>query len=74
MGLVFMCVCVCVILQQCSVTVLFGSYLPYPSIQVHPTEKYSRETCTASADSLKGSIARSKDRFMNLCVMTLWIS
>lgn len=29
---------VCVLLQQCSVTVLLGSYLPYSSIQVHPIE------------------------------------
>lgn len=63
---IYVCLRAFVISQQCSVTVPFGSYLPYPSIHMHPTEKYSGETGTASANFSKGSIARIKDRSMNL--------
>lgn len=47
----YLCVsaCVRIITTVFCVTVLFGSYLPYPSIRVHPTDgQYSGETCTAS--------------------------
>lgn len=47
----YLCVSVCVriITTVFCVTVLFGSYLPYPSIQVHLTEtQCSGGTCTAS--------------------------
>lgn len=62
----YLCVsaCVRIITTVFCVTVLFGSYLPYPSIRVHPTEtQYSGERCTASTSSKKGSITRGKHTF-----------
>lgn len=50
----YLCVsaCVRIITTVFCITVLFGSYLHYPSIQVHPTEtQYSAETCTTSTGS-----------------------
>lgn len=74
----YLCVyaCVRIITTVFCVTVLFGSYLPYPSIRVHPAEtQYSGEKCTASTSSKKGSIMRGKHTFhMWICVSWLLIS
>lgn len=55
---IYVCLCVCVSLQQCSVLLSSSAaiYLTPPS-EVHPTERqYSGETCTAPICFAKGKL------------------